>query len=216
MRLRTIAILLLLAITAALFFPTIMPSSSVFYLSLLFMAIAFVFAYRKGRKGGELEYLRLAFGRSEIPKLLAWGAAALVASGIASAAITLALSYFGLLDTQKVQLKLLSLPLPALVAAFTLAPLAEEMLFRGLVFRKVSEFRIAGGKPAGELAGALSSSIIFAALHASYGSLAELAVAFAIGMVFCWFVKRTKSLFPSILAHASFNFLSILFTVWFP
>ena len=199
-----------------MFFPTNLPSSSVFYISILFIALAFVFAYRKGKRGGEVEYLRCSFKLSELPKLLAWGAAALVASCIASAAISLILAYFGLLDTQSVQQRMLSLPLPSLIAAFTLAPLAEEALFRGLVFRKISELQFGKGKMAGEFAGAVSSSIIFAALHASYGSIAEIAVAFAIGMVFCWFVKKTNSLLPSMAAHASFNFLSVFFTVWFP
>ena len=206
----------LLILTALLFFPVGTPSSSVFYLSLLFFAVAFVFAYQKGKKGAEWNYLRLTPKIKELPALVGWGALALVASCMASGAISLVLNYFGMLDTQNVQDKILTLSLPALIVAFTLAPLAEEALFRGLLFRKISEWRHGSHKEIGWITGAISSSIIFAALHSSYGSIAELLVAFAIGIIFCLFTRRTNSLIPAIVAHISFNFLSILFAVWLP
>ncbi|MCX6772464.1 MAG: type II CAAX endopeptidase family protein [Candidatus Micrarchaeota archaeon] len=212
----SIIIAALLIAIALLFFPVGTPSSSVFYLSLLFLAVAFVFAYQKGKKGAELAYLRLAPKTNDLLPLIGAGALALIVSCLASGAISLILNYFGMLDTQNVQDKLVTLSLPALIIAFTLAPIAEEALFRGLLFRKISEWSINSGKQAGFVAGAISSSIIFAALHASYGSFAELAVAFAIGIIFCFFTYRTKSLVPAIVAHISFNFLSILFAVWLP
>ena len=212
----SILIFIFLAVVALLFFPVGTPSSSVFYLSLLFLAVAFVFAYQKRKKGAEWAYLRLNAKASELPVLIGWGALALIASCIASAAVSLVLYYFGLLDTQNVQNKILTLSLPALIAAFTLAPFAEEALFRGLLFRKINEWRIGKHKELGFAVGAISSSIIFAALHSSYGSIAELFVAFAIGIIFCYFTRRTNSLIPAIVAHVSFNFLSILFAVWLP
>lgn len=206
----------LLIIIALLFFPLGVPSSSVFYVSLLFLAVALVLSSPKGKMKDALKYLRLSPKKKDLPSLLCLGIASLIASGIATAMLSVLLSYFGLLDTAPVLSKISSLPLPALLAAFTLAPLAEEALFRGYLFRKISEWRTGAGRQAGWAAGALLSSLVFAAFHLSYSSVAELAVAFSIGMLFCYFTRRTNSLIPAIVAHASFNFLSILFAVWLP
>ena len=102
--------------------------------------------------------------------------------------------------------------MPVLVAAFTLAPLGEEAFFRGLLFRRMSERLKMLGKHAW-MASAIASSAIFALLHASYGSIAEIGVAFAIGMVLCAGVKMTGSLYPTVLAHSAFNFVSIVMAV---
>lgn len=200
------------------FFPIGTQSASVFYISLLFLAVALVFSSPHRRLSESLSYLRLSPKQKELPALVGWGALALVASCLTAALLSLILSYFGMLDTEPVQAKILTLSLPALIAAFTLAPFAEEALFRGLLFRKISEWRMGGKKKQelGAAAGALLSSAIFSALHYSYGSVAEIAAAFLIGLLFCWFTRRTNSLIPAIVVHLSFNFLSIFFAVWFP
>jgi len=208
-RLATILIFLLLILIAFAFFPIGNPSSSVFYISLLFIAVALALSSSPPKLAKSPSFLLLTPKKKELPSLLGWSALALVASSILTAALSLILSYFGLLDTAIVQSKMLSLSLPALIVAFTLAPLGEEMLFRGYLFRKIAD------KTKSYLAAALLSSLIFAAFHLSYSSVAELIVAFFIGLLFCYFTRRTASLVPAIAAHASFNFLSIFFAVWF-
>jgi membrane protease YdiL (CAAX protease family) len=53
------------------------------------------------------------------------------------------------------------------------------------------------------------SSFIFAIMHFSYGSLAEIAVAFSIGLILCASIRKWGSLVPAIVAHALFNFASV-------
>jgi len=51
-------------------------------------------------------------------------------------------------------------------------------------------------------------------LHSSWGSAAELAVTFFVGLVLCAGVKKTDSLVPAVLAHAAFNLASIAMMVF--
>ncbi|MCX6769919.1 MAG: CPBP family intramembrane metalloprotease [Candidatus Micrarchaeota archaeon] len=139
-------------------------------------------------------------------------------AGIAlSMLISFALSLVGLLDTAPVLDKISRLPPLVAIAAFTLAPLSEELLFRGLLLRSVSDSlgKAAGGKFArfAWLAAVFLTSLLFALFHLSYGSFAELLVAFSLGALFCLSVKKSGSLIPAIIAHAIFNFASIAIMV---
>lgn len=223
-----LASLFLAAIALVFFFPGT-AGAGVFYVSISFLFLALLLAsLGKGFARG-LDYLGLAPKRNEAIPLAKSGALALVVSCVVAGALSALLYFLGYLDTASVEEKILSLPLPALIAAFTLAPLAEEALFRGYLFRKISEIALTGRQDAsparvagaGSLsgafpsaAGAILSSLLFAAAHFSYGSVAELGVAFSIGMVFCHFTLKSKSLVPAVLAHASFNLLSILMAVF--
>jgi len=171
-------------------------------------------SWGKGLRAG-ISYLRLNLPRDGLLPLLGWSAAALLSSCMVTGVISGILWLAGLLDTAPVEQKILSLPLLALVSAFTLAPFAEEALFRGYFFRRMQE---AAGKkkahsPVSVALAAVLSSLLFASLHFSYGSFSELAVAFFVGLALCAFVRKTGSLWPAVLAHASFNLLSVLFTV---
>lgn len=174
--------------------------------SLLFLALSLS---SQAGLSGTLSFLRLQKPDRLLP-ILGWSAAALVSSCLLTGALSGILWLAGLLDTLPVEQKMLSLPLPALISAFTLAPLAEEALFRGYFFRKMGGFSSKGN---GWLAAAILSSLLFAAMHLAYGSFAELAVAFSIGALLCYFSRKSGSLWPAVLSHASFNFLSIFFTV---
>jgi len=196
--------------------------SSVFYISLAFAACALLFSSWKGGIRRGLGYLRLGMPNGKDFLLLASQSFALfLACAAVSVAITGIFLLAGALDTKNVYDKIILLPAPALILAFTLAPLGEEMFFRGFLFRRASEWlgkAMAANRGAmGDMpwvAGALFSSLLFSLMHASYGSLAELAVAFAVGVVLCIGVKKTGSLLPAVLAHAAFNFASIFMAVF--
>ena len=104
------------------------------------------------------------------------------------------LNVFHLLDAQKVSDILLREPRFTLILAFTLAPIGEELLFRGYLQKRI---------------GILLSSIIFAFLHYGYGSYSEILAAFAVSIVLGLNVRDKKSIYPAILAHALWNLLSI-------
>ena len=214
--------MLFLLIISVFIFPLGSAGSSVFYISLAFAACALFLSSWKGGIRRGLEYLGLGMPkRKEVPLLAAQSFALFVACAAVTVAITGIFLLAGALDTKNVYDKVILLPVPALILAFTLAPIGEEMFFRGFLFRRASEWlgkRMAANRGAmGNMpwvAGAILSSLLFSLMHASYGSLAELAVAFAVGFVLCIGVKKTGSLLPAVLAHAAFNFVSIFMAVF--
>lgn len=96
----------------------------------------------------------------------------------------------GFNDSTKVIALLRNQSIVMLFVIATVAPIGEELLFRGYLQKKVGVF---------------FSSIVFAAVHIGYGSIFELAGAFAAGMVFGEHVRRTKRTLPAIIAHSLLN-----------
>jgi membrane protease YdiL (CAAX protease family) len=90
------------------------------------------------------------------------------------------------------------------VSAVVLAPLAEESLFRGLLFRRILE-RV-GPWPA-----YVVSALAFAAIH---GNLAGLVIYVWLGLVFAETLRRTGRLWTAIVVHMGNNAfaLSLLVT----
>jgi len=214
----------LLALLIFLYPPWAKGSSAV-YLPLAFISASLFLSSRQIGLISGLDYLWLVPERGHVPALLAWGALALVSCGIVTLLLSGALFALGFLDTEPVREKMLSLPIIALVSSVTLAPIAEEMFFRGFLFRKIgspSYRRKAGAASLGKshlssvsfagsswFFGALISSLLFALLHFSYGSIAEVLASFSIGMLLCAFTYKTRSLIPAIIAHAGFNLVSV-------
>jgi CAAX protease family protein len=81
------------------------------------------------------------------------------------------------------------------IAAILLAPLAEESMFRGILYPVVKQL----GYPRLALFG---SSLLFAASHINLMTFLPL---FLIALVFVWLLETTDTLIAPILAHASFN-----------
>jgi len=195
-------------------------STGVYIVSSFLLALALALSsWGIGLQSG-LKYigiLPLPKNGAEIAKTLKWAIIAFFLSCLATGAVSFALESLGILDSALVEKKLLTLPAIALVLAFTLSPVAEEALFRGYFFKKISESSADRGKKPGFAAlaaGAAFSSLIFAMLHYSYGSVAEIAVAFFVGLALCAVTYKSGSLLPAILAHSTFNFLSILLAVF--
>jgi membrane protease YdiL (CAAX protease family) len=76
-----------------------------------------------------------------------------------------------------------------------LAPIAEELYFRGFVFR--SYFRTRGPLVAYGL-----TSLLFSTLHFNLQALVPILV---LSVIFCWVYRRTGSILPSIVGHAVNN-----------
>jgi len=96
-----------------------------------------------------------------------------------------------------------------MLAASIGAPLAEEMLFRGLLFGGLR------ASPIGFYGAAGVSAAFWTALHASY-SIYALALLFVIGFYFAWLRERTQSLWPSIVGHAVYNGVIVLALAFTP
>jgi len=80
-------------------------------------------------------------------------------------------------------------------AAVVLAPTAEEMLFRGILYPFVKQL----GHPRAALWG---TSILFGIIHFNLGALAPLV---CLALVWTWLYERTGNLLAPIIAHAMFN-----------
>lgn len=80
--------------------------------------------------------------------------------------------------------------------AVILAPIAEEILFRGFLF---GALRV----QVGPILAALISSAIFAAVHGY--SFTGLVFVFVFGLVFAGIYQKTGSLLPGMIAHGMFN-----------
>jgi membrane protease YdiL (CAAX protease family) len=90
--------------------------------------------------------------------------------------------------------------------AAILAPIGEEVLFRGYLFGSLR--RLAGDSRAGIVIAYSVSALVFALAHslaASEGVIALLVPSFLIGLVFAWGFDRSGSLLPGIVAHALNN-----------
>jgi membrane protease YdiL (CAAX protease family) len=87
-----------------------------------------------------------------------------------------------------------------------LAPIMEEWLFRGVLFRALSEGGPKGGTRAGVVFGVVLSAALFALAH---GEPLQFAGLFFLGLVLATLVWRTKRLVPSIVTHMSFNGVAV-------
>ncbi len=83
----------------------------------------------------------------------------------------------------------------SVLTAVVLAPLAEEALFRGVVYAGLRERW-------GQTAGMLVSAGLFALVHFSIFQFVPL---FVLGLLLAWLLSATRSLWPSILCHSLFN-----------
>ncbi|MBN9091094.1 MAG: CPBP family intramembrane metalloprotease [Reyranella sp.] len=94
----------------------------------------------------------------------------------------------------------------SLLLLAVLAPLVEELVFRGLLY----------GWIAGRwnsLAAWLISSLVFAAAHVEP---AHVILVLPLGLLFGWLRRRTDSLLPSLFAHILNNGFALLAAVYLP
>ena len=97
-----------------------------------------------------------------------------------------------------------------LIAAVLLAPIVEELFFRGLCLRAIE-------KRFGTLAGVLGSTFLFTLPHFTNPSLAGTSVLFAaigtVGLVLAVLTVKTGRLGAAIIAHAVFNAVGVVATL---
>ena len=84
------------------------------------------------------------------------------------------------------------------VVMFGFVGFVEEWLFRGVLQRTLED-------SIGRWGGLLLASAIFGLMHSAYGSVAEIAFAFALGLLFGLIYDRTDSLFLITVVHGSLN-----------
>lgn len=90
-------------------------------------------------------------------------------------------------------------PWLVVVAIVILAPIAEEVFFRGVVYNAWLRER-------GPRWALIGSSALFAVIHAS---LVVILPIFLLGLVLAWVYRRTGSILAPIFLHATFNGMSV-------
>lgn len=94
------------------------------------------------------------------------------------------------------------------IALVVAAPLAEEIVFRGFMYRGLAASRVG-------VAGAiLIPSAIWSAMHVQYETFFIVQI-FILGVVFGWLRWKSGSTWLTIVLHAIINFTSLLQTVYF-
>lgn len=88
-----------------------------------------------------------------------------------------------------------------------LAPLFEEWLFRGVLFRALDEGDSAIAPRRRRVVAVVLSATFFAAAH---GEATQFVGLFALGVLLAYLVARTRRLTPSILTHVSFNAVALV------
>ena len=178
--------------------PLLLPTQFALYL-FIYLCFFVVFKLRYGKP----VFASLGWRQTAIhPVVLAVGGAALALAISALAAA---------IHTPKVKSPIdeitktpLSLAVFA-VMAVTIAPLFEELLFRGFIQPLLS-------RSLGVTAGVVLTAALFGALHAPEYSWAwqyALAVTIA-GAVFGWIRARTQSIIPSTIMHGGYNLVFIV------
>ena len=93
-----------------------------------------------------------------------------------------------------------------LLSVSVLAPLAEEYLFRGIVFNGLAQLMPV-------IPAAIVSGVVFGAAHLDPWSIVPLAT---IGVGLALLYRRTGSLWPNIVAHATVNTVALVAVYLFP
>ena len=91
------------------------------------------------------------------------------------------------------------------LSAVVIAPIGEELLFRGYIFHAIQE-------NLGKSAAYIVSALVFSLVHifgVTQGAVALLVPLFIGGLLLAWGVDRTKSIVPGIIAHAINNGLAM-------
>lgn len=89
-------------------------------------------------------------------------------------------------------------PIIGFIAVVFLAPITEEVFFRGLIYTRLK-------RGIHIIPAAIISSLLFGALH---GEVIWIMITFLMGLMLVWVFERTKSLLPCIAVHALNNALA--------
>ena len=109
--------------------------------------------------------------------------------------IGVSLHLLGFTDQVKVADKIKGMPWYILLMAVFIAPICEELLFRGYLVNRC---------------GPIISALAFGLVHAGYGSIVEIVGVTFVGIVLAYSFKKSGSITPGIIIHMTYNLLSIL------
>ena len=132
---------------------------------------------------------------------LGWGVPAWLGSTVVSAGVVWLLGTLGVEAEPQVAVRAIELvdPWLVIVAVVILAPIAEEVFFRGVVYNAWLRER-------GRRWAFVGSSVLWAMIHVSLVALLPI---FLLGLALAWIYQRTGSLLAPIVMHATVNGISV-------
>jgi uncharacterized protein len=136
---------------------------------------------------------------------LGWGLVAWVGASILSALAVIVLEALGIDAAPQAAEQALEVidPWLAIASIVVLAPIAEEVFFRGIGFNALLRER-------GRRWAYLGSAALFAVIHLSLVALLPI---FLLGLALAWVYERTGNLLAPIAMHAVVNGISVLFAL---
>ncbi|MEM3855640.1 MAG: type II CAAX endopeptidase family protein [Candidatus Micrarchaeaceae archaeon] len=164
-------------------------------LSLFFLVTPIAYLLRRKSLADVLDEIGLS--KSHIAaKFIGIGLLLFIAVFIFELAISAFVSATGISINTNVSELLSGAPIWFLLFSFIIAPIDEEVLFRGFLVPRIGIFW---------------SALIFGLLHAGYASSfgIDMIAAFIFGIIAGYIFKKTKSLYPSIVAHMLVNLLAV-------
>lgn len=91
----------------------------------------------------------------------------------------------------------------SLVLLVGTTPIAEEIFFRGFLLQKIESFF-------GEKYAIFFTALLFGMIHITYLKIFPVIISLFIGLVLGYMVIKTKNLFSAIIAHITYNLVTIL------
>ncbi len=170
-------------------------ADSTIALSLLFPSVVFTYMLTKRMSLREiLSSLGLSADRLSVRAVIV-GVSLFAAILLLQVAFSIFQSVTNIPLPTNVGMLLNGMPLYLLIFAVVVAPIDEEILFRGFLVPRI---------------GIILSALVFSLFHLSYLSISEFLAAFIFGLIAGYAFKRTKSLYATIIGHALVNLLTIL------
>jgi uncharacterized protein len=132
---------------------------------------------------------------------IGWGVVVWLVATLAGAAAVLVLERLGIeAAPQAAELAIAMLdPFLVIIAVVILAPIAEEIFFRGIVFNALL-------REGGRRWAFIGSSALFAVIHISLVAVLPI---FLLGLALAWIYQRTGNLLAPMAMHATVNGISV-------
>lgn len=164
------------------------------------LLISWVLVFRPGALSG-LPSLPGRNAGAAVLSGVGWGVLATIGAGLVSSALVYVLELLGVEAAPQIAQQAIARLEPWLVvlAVVVLAPIAEEVFFRGVVFNALL-------REGGRRWAYLGSSALFAVIHLEPVAMVPL---FLLGLALSWVYQRTQNLLAPIVMHATVNGIAV-------
>jgi membrane protease YdiL (CAAX protease family) len=164
------------------------------------LLVSWLLVFRPGALSG-LPSLPGANAGSAVLSGIGWGILATIGAGLVGSAVVYLLELVGVEAAPQAAEQALALVEPwlAVLAIVLLAPIAEEVFFRGVVFNALL-------REGGRRWAYIGSSALFAVIHLDPVAMLPL---FLLGLALAWVYQRSRNLLAPIVMHATVNGIAV-------